>query len=129
MYIRISDIILDFELSEEINHYLNLCDGNITNEEDMIETCKNTEFYSKNDFIRLPKMNRRLMQDNYIKQLNNREFMHKFRKIPEKDFESFFHWYTTDYHLLDDWRRFVETELRKMAVEWCEQNGIKYTLK
>ena len=32
----------------------------------------------------------------------------------------------TEYDLWDAWNRFKQVELRRMAVEWCKENGITY---
>jgi hypothetical protein len=32
----------------------------------------------------------------------------------------------TEYNLWDAWNRFKQVELRQMAVQWCEENGIKF---
>jgi len=32
----------------------------------------------------------------------------------------------TEYDLWDDWNRFKQGELRRMAIEWCKENGITY---
>lgn len=31
-----------------------------------------------------------------------------------------------EYALWDAWNRFRQAELRRMAVEWCEENGVPY---
>ena len=32
----------------------------------------------------------------------------------------------TEYDLWDAWNRFKQVELRRMAIEWCKENGITY---
>jgi hypothetical protein len=32
----------------------------------------------------------------------------------------------TEYNLWDAWNRFKQVELRQMAIEWCEENGITF---
>jgi hypothetical protein len=32
----------------------------------------------------------------------------------------------TEYNLWDAWNRFKQVELRQMAIEWCEENGIAF---
>jgi hypothetical protein len=32
----------------------------------------------------------------------------------------------TEYNLWDAWNRFKQVELRQMAVQWCEENGITF---
>jgi len=32
----------------------------------------------------------------------------------------------TEYNLWDAWNRFKEVELRQMAIQWCEENGIAF---
>ena len=34
-----------------------------------------------------------------------------------------------EYDLWDSWRKFKEDELRRMAIEWCEEHGIAYREK
>jgi hypothetical protein len=31
-----------------------------------------------------------------------------------------------EYDLWDAWNRFQQAELRQMAIEWCEENGLEY---
>jgi hypothetical protein len=32
----------------------------------------------------------------------------------------------TEYNLWDAWNRFKQVELRQMAIQWCEENGITF---
>ena len=32
----------------------------------------------------------------------------------------------TEYNLWDAWNRFKQFELRQMAIQWCEENGITF---
>lgn len=34
-----------------------------------------------------------------------------------------------EYGLRDEWNRFRDVELRQMAIDWCEENGIRYREK
>ena len=35
----------------------------------------------------------------------------------------------SEYGLWDGWNRFKDAELRQMAIDWCEENGIRYREK
>jgi hypothetical protein len=32
----------------------------------------------------------------------------------------------TEYNLWDAWNRFKQVELRQIAIQWCEENGITF---
>jgi hypothetical protein len=37
-----------------------------------------------------------------------------------------FKYLLTQYSLWDDWDRFKQDELRQLAIEWCEENGVAF---
>jgi hypothetical protein len=37
-----------------------------------------------------------------------------------------FKYLLTEYNLWDAWNRFKQVELRQMAIQWCEENGITF---
>jgi len=34
-----------------------------------------------------------------------------------------------DYHMCDDWEKYCNTEETKFAIQWCEENGFRYSLE
>lgn len=126
MYLELNQIFSYFEyVSEPISTYFNEKNYQINSKKERDELI-NFETFDTSDFLIIPQINRNEIVVKYLTEKNNQSLL---RKQNDKDFYHRFHWYTEDNLLVDEWIDFEKTELIKLAVKWCEQNQIKFTMK
>lgn len=132
--VKIRDIIRCFEerfpYNEVTNYYLSIRNNKRYSLQEMANVCKGS-YYKESDFLVFPKVTAKELKKRYSKQLDDMEMREEFLNIPEEDdykYDSIFHCLTEDYRIVDDWYEFEKSELTKMAIAWCETNGIKYSL-
>lgn len=110
---------------EPISTYLNRENYQIYHEKDRQELI-NLEIFDAGDFVSIPQTNRNEIVVKYLTKKNNKNLLCKQN---DKDFFHKFHWYTEDNLLVDEWDDFEKAELINLAVRWCEQNQIRFSLK
>lgn len=110
---------------EPISTYLNRENYQIYHEKDRQELI-NLEIFDAGDFVSIPQTNRNEIVVKYLTKKNNKNLLCKQN---DKDFYQNFHWYTEDNLLVDEWDDFEKAESINLAVRWCEQNQIRFSLK
>ena len=132
--VKIRNIYYNFEkkvpYDGDIKYYLNIRNNKKYSIKEKENACKGF-FYKESDFLVFPKVTAKELKKKYSMQLDDMEMREGFLNIPEDNdykYDSIFHWLTEDYRIVDDWYYFEESELTKMAIAWCETNGIKYSI-
>ena len=129
MYVKISEIIHYFDYSEDVKYYFSLQDGEMYSEDELAEMCVPLGIFSKDSFVPITKFSCKVAAKKYIKLLNDKKLRHILQKTSDENYLDVFYRYIDDGFIqLGNWHEFKRLELSKIAVEWCENNGIKYTL-
>lgn len=88
------------------------------------------ESFNKNrlDYILLPSYDDSSLFTGYLEYNNDTTLINSLGKEKSNiSFEVKFHRLINDRGLYSDWIKYCQNEYKKTAVEWCEQNSIKYT--
>lgn len=100
--------------------YINLDSGDYVDMESFNE--------NRLDYILLPSYDDSSLFTGYLEYNNDTTLINKLREEKSNiSFEVKFHRLVNDRGLYSDWIKYCENEYKKAAVEWCEENSIKYT--
>ncbi len=121
MFVKIADIIC--YMGGYSKAFINTLTG-----ECFYETEKNgVKDYG--DYKEIPNVDIKEIKLNFIHHIINYKIKNKLLSCSDKDFHSLFHKVTIDYNLENEWLEFLDEVLMSIAIKWCNENNIAYTLK
>jgi len=112
---------------EETNYYCK-SDETCYSQDEMMATVENG--YLKEDFVEIPK----LLFSDISKQFLNlyNVYCYSMKKVSDmsnRELIRVCHWYCEENMLNSQFEEFEKAVLSKIAIKWCDDNGIKYTTK
>ena len=112
--------------------YYELCRENFgVYRTDNKEGKKMRKLHGNESFIRLHGVDKTILQEKFIKTLpisERREWSDFLKGKSGQECLNDFHRLTEDYDRVEDWYVFEKKELSKIAIAWCIENNIPYTL-
>jgi len=110
------------------NNYYCKVDKNCYSYDEMIITigCD----YLKEDFIEIPIVNLSEIIKNFLKLYNvNRYRMKKISDMSDVELRRVYHWHCVENGLTKEWENYENQQLSLIAIKWCEENDVSYTIK
>lgn len=88
-----------------------------------------TEYFLSLGYIPYFAVNNEEVIRAYVDVLDNKKLMAAMKKIDDKDYvESFWKYFNAFPQLAHDWEYFESDYLLKKAIDWCDENGIPYSV-
>lgn len=80
-------------------------------------------------FIQVPPIGKRVIETAFLLKLNNKPLYNRLKHMNDEEFSRIFRLMTEVDTSFSEYGNFTKDYLIQVAINWCLENGIKYTLK